>query len=105
MNTLLTDTVWIEAPGTYVRSLGDLPNESASHHKHLCPRQVLGARLGLLGAQHVELTLSLEKLLSKPGCMARCDACGEEIINEREVTQANRTLCRACAGDGYWRTA
>ena len=196
----------IETPATYTRSLSDLLRESAVRHKHLCPRQVLGARLGLLGAQslkidlpnthkrlliiietdgcfadgvsvatgctigartlrvvdhgkiaatfidtqighavriiprhesralaqqyapqaksrwhaqleayqimpdndlfsaeRVELTLSLEKLLSKPGYKARCDACGEEIINEREIIQGNRTLCRACAGDSYWR--
>ncbi len=205
--TPLTDTVWIEAPSCYaVRALGDILDESAARHRHLCPRQVLGARSGLLGAQwlglelpgvdkrllvvvetdgcfadgvtaatgcavgartlrvidhgkvaatfvdthtgqavrivprresrrhahqyapqapsrwhaqleayqvmpdeellsvqSVELTLSLAKLLSKPGTKAVCDQCGEEIINEREVTQAGRTLCRACAGDGYWR--
>jgi len=188
------------------RSLQALLDESAARHRHLCPRQVLGARMGLLGArrlgvdmpdaakrllvitetdgcfadglsvatgctvgartlrlidhgkvaavfvdtktdravrvvpsktsrtlareyaplarsrwhaqleayqimpdaelfdvQPIELTLSLEKLLSKPGRKALCDRCGEEIINEREISQAGRTLCRACAGDGYWR--
>ena len=29
--------------------LGDLLIESAERHKHLCPRQVLGARIGLFG--------------------------------------------------------
>jgi formylmethanofuran dehydrogenase subunit E len=58
----------------------------------------------LFTLQPVQLTLLLEKLLSKPGCKARCDQCGEEIINEREVLQADRTLCRACAGDGYWHS-
>jgi formylmethanofuran dehydrogenase subunit E len=57
----------------------------------------------LFDLQPVELTLSLEKLLSKPGRKASCDQCGEEIINEREVKDGDRTLCRACAGDGYWR--
>jgi len=207
MITPFTDATWIEMPSIYAtRALSDLLDESAARHKHLCPRQVLGARLGLLGAQWlgielpgpdkrllvivetdgcfadgvsvatgctigartlrlidhgkvaavfvdtktdravrlipsqasrtlayeyaplaqsrwhaqleayqiipdaelfdmqpVELTLSPEKLLSKPGCKASCDRCGEEIINEREVIQAGRTLCRACAGDGYWR--
>lgn len=201
-----TDSVWIEAPNVYDRSLIELLHESAMRHKHLCPRQVLGARMGLLAArelqidlpcndkrlliivetdgcfvdglaaatgcaighrtlrlidhgkiaatfvdtqsnqavritphsesrltarqyapfaqspweaqleayqimpaaelfkvQRVELTLSLEKLLSKPGYKTSCDRCGEEIINEREVIQAGRTLCRACAGDRYWQ--
>ena len=207
MMTPFTDTLRIETPGIYaIRSLSDLLDESAARHQHLCPRQVLGARLGLLGAQllgidlpnaakrllvivetdgcfadgisvatgctvgartlrlidhgkvaavfvdtktdravrlipsktsrtlareyapiarsrwhaqleayqimpddelfdvqPVELTLSMEKLLSKPGRKAICERCGEEIINEREVIQEGRTLCRACAGDGYWR--
>ena len=203
-----TDSVWIEAPNVYDRSLIELLHESAMRHKHLCPRQVLGARMGLLAAhelqidlpcndkrlliivetdgcfvdglaaatgcaighrtlrlidhgkiaatfvdtqsnqavritpqpdsrltarqyvpfaqspwqaqleayqimpaaelfkvQRVELTLSLEKLLSKPGYKTSCDRCGEEIINEREVIQAGRILCRACAGDRYWQEA
>ena len=201
-----TETVWIEAPSVYDRSLIDLLRESATRHKHLCPRQVLGARMGLLAArelqidlprddkrlliivetdgcfvdglsaasgcsighrtlrlidhgkiaatfvdtetnravrivpkrssrttaahyapfarsrwhaqleayqlmpdaelfdvQRVELTFSLEKLLSKPGTKAICDRCGEEIVNEREVIQDGQTVCRSCAGDGYWQ--
>jgi formylmethanofuran dehydrogenase subunit E len=58
----------------------------------------------LFTARPVRLTTSLEKLLSKPGRKANCAACGEEIINEREVIQNGQTLCRACAGDSYWRT-
>lgn len=206
--TLATAARWNETPGIRVtRALSELLDESAARHKHLCPRQVLGARMGLLEAQWlgmelpdtakrllvvvetdgcfadgisiatgctagartlrvidhgkvaavfidtktnravrlipsrtsrtlaceyaplarspwhaqleayqimpdtelfdvrpVELTLSLEKLLSKPGRTASCDQCGEEIINEREVKHGDRTLCRACAGDGYWRS-
>lgn len=206
MVTTPTQTVWIEAPSVYDRSLIDLLSESASRHKHLCPRQVLGAQMGLLAArelqidlprddkrlliivetdgcfadglsaatgcsighrtlrlidhgkiaatfidtqtgqavriipqresrstarkyapfarsrwhaqleayqimppdelfdiQRVELTLSLDQLLSRPGKKAICDRCGEEIINEREVIQDGQTLCRACAGDSYWQ--
>jgi formylmethanofuran dehydrogenase subunit E len=208
MITPVTATSQIETSGIRVtRALSELLDESAARHQHLCPRQVLGARMGLLGArllgidspsaakrllvivetdgcfadglsvatgctvgartlrlidhgkvaavfvdtktdravrlipskasrslareyaplarspwhaqleayqimpdaelfdgQPVELTLSLEKLLSKPGRKAICDQCGEEIINEREVLQDGQTLCRACAGDSYWRT-
>jgi formylmethanofuran dehydrogenase subunit E len=207
MITPSTDTILIETPGIRAtRALSELLDESAARHKHLCPRQVLGARMGLLGAQWlgielpgtdkrllvvvetdgcfadgvsvatgctvgartlrvidhgkvaavfvdtktdravrlipsrvsrtlareyaplarsrwhaqleayqimpdaelfdvqpVTLTLSLEKLLSRPGRKASCDQCGEEILNEREVRHGDRTLCRACAGDGYWR--
>ena len=73
--TTLTNTVWIEAPNTYVRSLSDLLTESASRHKHLCPRQVLGARLGLLGVQRLQIDLpNIDKrllvILETDGCFA-----------------------------------
>jgi formylmethanofuran dehydrogenase subunit E len=55
----------------------------------------------LLQLQPVALTLSLEKLLSKEGYRVQCEACGEEIINEREVVQNGQTLCRTCAGESY----
>ncbi|MBI1880621.1 MAG: TraR/DksA C4-type zinc finger protein [Chloroflexi bacterium] len=59
----------------------------------------------LLLAQEVELTFSLGELLSRPGCRAICQVCGEEIINEREILQNGLTLCRACAGQSYYRPA
>lgn len=52
-------------------------------------------------AQPVVLTVSLEKLLSKPGYRVNCELCGEEIINEREVVQDGVILCRSCAGENY----
>jgi len=57
----------------------------------------------LLDIQAVTLTLSLEKILSKDGYRVNCHQCGEEIINEREVIQNDLTLCRACAGEGYYQ--
>jgi formylmethanofuran dehydrogenase subunit E len=56
----------------------------------------------LLGIQEVELTVSVEKLLSKDGYRVNCEVCGEEIVNEREVVRAGLTLCRACAGERYY---
>jgi formylmethanofuran dehydrogenase subunit E len=56
----------------------------------------------LLVAQSVELSISLERLLSKPGYRVNCEACGEEIINEREIINEGTMLCRACAGQSYY---
>jgi formylmethanofuran dehydrogenase subunit E len=56
----------------------------------------------LLQLQPVTLTLSLEKLLSKEGHRVQCEGCGEEISNEREVSQNGHILCRTCAGQGYY---
>ncbi|HET7378167.1 MAG TPA: hypothetical protein VFK30_15750, partial [Anaerolineae bacterium] len=52
-----TDAVWLEAPNKYDRSLSELLHESAMRHKHLCPRQVLGARMGLLAAHELQIDL------------------------------------------------
>jgi formylmethanofuran dehydrogenase subunit E len=59
----------------------------------------------LLLAQPVTLTVSLEKLISQPGLRVTCEACGEEIMNEREVIHEGMVLCRACAGEAYYRPA
>jgi formylmethanofuran dehydrogenase subunit E len=53
--------------------------------------------------QPVQLSIPLEKLVSHAGCKVQCEACHEEIINEREVFVAGRVLCRSCAGEGYYQ--
>lgn len=59
--------------------------------------------LELFTVQAVVLTLSLEKLISRPGIRTACEQCGEEIINEREIIVEGRVLCQACAGLGYYQ--
>lgn len=56
----------------------------------------------LLIARTVRLTIDIEALISRPGVRTRCQACGEEIINQREVCREGGVLCRACAGRSYW---
>jgi formylmethanofuran dehydrogenase subunit E len=56
----------------------------------------------LLAVQPVQLTISLEKIISKPGLIVICEACGEEITNGREVIKNGKTLCKACAGGSYY---
>ncbi len=55
----------------------------------------------LLVARSVTLDVSVEWLLSRPSARALCLACGEEIINSRQVVIDGKVLCRPCAGDGY----
>ena len=57
----------------------------------------------LLTIQEVILDVSLAEILSKDGYRVNCEICGEEIINEREVRREGLTLCRSCAGDGYYK--
>ncbi len=53
--------------------------------------------------ESVDLTFSLESLLAKDRVRTVCQSCGEEIINGREVVRSGRILCRACAGEAYYR--
>lgn len=50
----------------------------------------------------VALKTPIEVIVSRPGVRVNCDACGEEIINEREVKRGSLILCRACAGNAYY---
>jgi formylmethanofuran dehydrogenase subunit E len=62
----------------------------------------------LLLFEQVDLLISMEDLISKPGLRAVCSLCGEEIMNEREVSDssAGPVLCRHCAGiDIYYRAS
>ena len=50
----------------------------------------------------VQLAASIEAILSRPGMRVNCSACGEEIMNEREIHQSETILCHACAQGGYY---
>ena len=56
----------------------------------------------LLNIQPVTLTTPIQEIVSRAGVRVNCDACGEEIINEREVILHGRVLCRACGWGGYY---
>lgn len=57
----------------------------------------------LFTVQQVELSTPLAQTISRAGVKAVCEGCGEEVINGREVSRGNATLCRACAGDQYFQ--
>ncbi len=59
----------------------------------------------LLLWQWVSLVTPLDVVLGRPGVRVRCDTCGEEVINQREVARDGGVLCRACAGGTYYRTS
>jgi formylmethanofuran dehydrogenase subunit E len=57
------------------KSLAELLEESSALHRHLCPRQVLGARTGMLAGQILGLILPQEKkrlltIVESDGCYA-----------------------------------
>ena len=56
----------------------------------------------LFTARTVTLNMRAAAIVSRPGVRTNCDACGEEIINEREIRQGNLTICHACAQGAYY---
>lgn len=59
----------------------------------------------LFVSRPVSLNFSVAALVSEPRHRVNCAACGEEIINHREVVVNGETLCRACAGHAYYASA
>jgi formylmethanofuran dehydrogenase subunit E len=55
--------------------------------------------------QDVILNTPIGEIISRPGVRVNCEACGEEITNEREIGYGSQKLCRACAGHGYYQVA
>lgn len=56
----------------------------------------------LFSFQEVDLVTPVRDLVSQLGVRVTCDACREEVINERQVRCGNTLLCRCCAGPGYY---
>lgn len=56
----------------------------------------------LLTIQSVRLSTPVRQIVSRNGVRVNCAGCGEEIINEREIVQAGRPYCAACAGPAYY---
>ncbi|MFL6214547.1 MAG: FmdE family protein [Blastocatellia bacterium] len=56
----------------------------------------------LFKVERVAIEIADEDQPGRPVSRVRCDECGEGINDRREIIQADRTLCRACAGDAYY---
>lgn len=78
------------------------PDEPRHYFAQLHAYQIM-PETELLAIQAVVLATPIEVIVSRPGIRVNCEACGEEVINAREVQIGERILCRACAGDGYYR--
>lgn len=59
----------------------------------------------LLTIREVCLNTPIGEIVSRAGMRVNCSACGEEIINERELIYDGASLCRACAGSSYYHPA
>lgn len=81
--------------------------EYAPEARNFWEAQLLGYQYmpdeDLLDFKWVTLRMSVAALVGQAGVRVNCDACGEEIINRREVIWESKILCRACAGQSYFR--
>ncbi len=57
----------------------------------------------LFDVQEVRVELPPEEFPGYKGERVICDTCGEGINFRREVRREGRVLCRACAGESYYR--
>jgi formylmethanofuran dehydrogenase subunit E len=73
-----------------------LLDRSAAEHRHLCPRQVLGVRLGLFALRHLELALSdtpFDNSRKRLLTIVETDGCGADgIIAATDCTIGHRTM-------------
>jgi formylmethanofuran dehydrogenase subunit E len=58
---------------------------------------------GLFDFQNVHVKVGLEDLPGYKGERIICSECGEGINFHREIARDGKTLCRACAGESYYR--
>lgn len=51
----------------------------------------------------VEIDIKPEDLPGKPLGKAVCEVCGETVMDNRHVVKDGKVMCKACAGDSYYR--
>ncbi len=78
------------------------PDEPRHYFAQLQAYQVMPDDV-LLTIRPVVLSRPLEEIISRPTVRVNCTACGEEIINEREIYLDGAPYCIPCAHAGYYR--
>ncbi len=93
--------VW---PSSESRNLAEAlaPEAESRWHAYLLGYQRMSSA-DLLRIEPVQLTKTVEEIVSKPNLRVNCDQCGEEIMNEREAVVNGRHLCQPCAGNSYYK--
>ena len=91
-------------PAARTRAAEYAPDAESRWHAQLLGYQIMPAD-ALLCAHDVTLSIDLAAIISRPGVRVSCAACGEEILNEREVKRAGEILCRSCSGERYYTGA
>lgn len=86
------------SPRPEARTLAEtyVPNAKSRWHAYLEAYQIMPDN-ALLHVQEVTLSPPISTIISRPGVRTACEACGEEVMNEREMQVNGRILCLPCA--------
>jgi formylmethanofuran dehydrogenase subunit E len=80
----------------------DFPEIENRYHRQLMAYKVLpDARL--FKTERVSVSLPPQDQPGRPLSRVTCEVCEEGINDSREVIKDGRTLCRACAGEAYFK--
>jgi formylmethanofuran dehydrogenase subunit E len=90
------------ALGVRQKAYAFAPNEPRHYFAQMQAYQVMPDE-EMFTVTPVALKTPVEAIISRPGVRVNCDLCGEEVMNEREIRRDGLTLCRACAGYGYYQ--
>jgi formylmethanofuran dehydrogenase subunit E len=77
------------------------PNEPRHYFAQMQAYQIMPDE-EMFTVTEVHLAVSIAEIVSRPGVRVNCEACGEEIMNEREVRKNGQVLCKACASNAYY---
>ena len=91
-------------PDVRSRALEYAPGEKRHYAAQLAGYQVMPEE-ELFFITPVILTPGIEEIVSRAGVRTSCAACGEEIINEREILMGGVAYCRSCMGQTYYQIA
>ena len=87
------------------KALEYAPESSTQWHAQLLAYQIMPAN-ELFHIEPVELCVSLDQIVSKPGVRVTCSVCCEEVMNERHLLAGGEPVCLACAAtEVYFRPA
>lgn len=81
-----------------------IPDESRHYFAQMRAYQTMPDE-EMLTVDEVFLNPCVEQIISHPGMRINCGICGEEVMNEREVSKNGLVICHTCANGGYYQSA
>ena len=78
------------------------PNEPRHYFAQMLAYQTMPDE-EMFTVNEVHLTVSIAEIISRPKVRINCDVCGEEIMNEREIRENGRVLCKGCSANAYYQ--